>query len=292
MHPADTGASVGAGGGTLTVDNKIVVFQDTQIRKIWYDDEWYFSVVDIVKALTDSPNPRQYWGKVKDRAFKALELSPIWVRLKLPAEDSKMRFTDCVNTESAFRLIQSIPSRKAEPFKRWLAHVGSERIKEIENPELAQERMKDIYEQKGYSKSWIDKRLRGIAVRQDLTDEWQKRGITKQIEFAILTAEISKASFGLTPSEYKKLKGLKNENLRDHMTDLELIFSMLGEASTSEIERTQNPVSFDEHKQASNDGGTIAKNARMELEQKTKQNVITTENYLNEPEKKKRLGVK
>lgn len=274
------------------MDNKIVVFQDTKIRKIWHDDEWYFSVVDIIKALTDSPNPRQYWGKVKDRAFKALELSPIWVRLKLPAEDSKMRFTDCVNTESAFRLIQSIPSRKAEPFKRWLAHVGSERIKEIENPELAQERMKEIYELKGYSKSWIDKRLRGIAVRQDLTDEWQKRGITEQIDFAILTAEISKASFGLTPSEYKKLKGLRKENLRDHMTDLELIFSMLGEASTSEIERTHNPGTFDEHKQASKDGGTIAKNARMELEQKTKQNVITTENYLNEPEKKKRLGVK
>ena len=151
------------------MDNKIVVFQDTQIRKIWHDDEWYFSIVGIVKALTDSPNPRQYWGKVKDRAFKALERSPIWVRLKLPAEDSKKRFTDCVNTESAFRLIQSIPSRKAEPFKRWLAHVGTERIKEIENPELAQERMKEIYEQKGYSKSWIDKRLRGIAVNKYIT---------------------------------------------------------------------------------------------------------------------------
>ncbi len=274
------------------MQNKIIVFQDTKIRKTWHDDEWYFSVVDIVKALTDSPNPRQYWRKVKDRAFNALELYPIWVRLKLPAEDSKMRLTDCVNTESAFRLIQSIPSKKAEPFKMWLAHVGSERVKEIENPELVQERMKEIYEQKGYSKSWIDKRLRGIAVRQDLTDEWQKHGITEQNDFAILTAEISKASFGLTPSEYKMLKGLKNQNLRDHMTDLELIFSMLGEASTSEIERTQDPESFDEHKHASKEGGTIAKNARLELEQKTKQNVITGENYLNEPEKKKRLGVK
>jgi hypothetical protein len=173
------------------------------------------------------------------------------------ARDGKKRKITCSNTEGIFRIIQSIPSRKAEPFKRWLAHVGTERIKEIENPELAQERMKEIYEQKGYSKSWIDKRLRGIAVRQDLTE----------------------------------LKGLKNENLRDHMTDLELIFSMLGEASTSEIERTYNPVSFDEHKQVSKDGGTIAKNARMELEQKTKTKVITTENYLNEPEKKKRLGL-
>ena len=271
--------------------DKIVVFQDAKIRKTWHNDEWYFSVVDMVKALTDSPNPRQYWGKVKDRAFKALELSPIWVQLKMEAGDSKMRLTDCVNTESAFRLIQSIPSKKAEPFKMWLAHVGSERIKEIENPELAQERMKEIYEKKGYSKSWIDKRLRGIAVRQDLTDEWQKHGITEQTDFAILTAEISKASFGLTPSEYKKLKGLKNQNLRDHMTDLELIFSMLGEASTGEIERTINPESFTEHKKAAEDGGTIAKNARLELEQKTKQNVITTENYLSEPEKKKRIGV-
>jgi hypothetical protein len=212
--------------------------------------------------------------------------------LKLPAEDGKLRKTDCANTKTILRIIQSIPSPKAEPFKRWLAHVGFERIKEIEDPELAQERMKEIYEQKGYSKSWIDKRLRGIAVRQDLTDEWQKRGINEHIEFAILTAEISKASFGLTPSEYKKLKGLKNENLRDHMTDLELIFSMLGEASTSEIERTRNPETFNEHKKASKDGGTIAKNARLELEQKTKQNVITGENYLKEPEKKKRIGMK
>ena len=239
--------------------DKIVVFQDTKIRKIWHNDEWYFSVIDIVKALTDSPNPSQYWRKVKDRAFEALELYPIWVQLKLPAEDAKMRLTDCVNTESAFRLIQSIPSKKAEPFKMWLAHAGSERVKEIENPELAQERMKEIYGQKGYSKSWIDKRLRGIAVRQDLTDEWQKRGMTEQNDFAILTSEISKASFGLTPSEYKNLKGLKNQNLRDHMTDLELIFSMLGEASTSEIERTQNPGTFYEHKKASKEGARLQK---------------------------------
>ena len=276
-------------GGEVIMNDKIVIFQNNKIRKIWHDDEWYFSVIDIVKALTESPTPRQYWGKIKDRAFKSLELSPIWVRLKLPAEDSKMRVTDCVNTESAFRLIQSIPSRKAEPFKRWLAKVGYERVQEIENPELAQKRMKEIYEQKGYSKSWIDKRLRGIAVRQDLTDEWKKRGVTDSNDYAILTAEISKASFGMTPFEYKKLKRLKNQNLRDHMTDLELIFSMLGEASTGEIERTQEPESFDEHKQVSTDGGTIARNARLELEQKTKQKVITTENYLDETEKKKRL---
>ena len=275
------------------MQNKIVVFQDKKIRRTWFNNEWCFCVSDIVEALTDSTDVKQYIKKMRSRD---VQLNSYWgticTPLEMIARDGKKRKITCSNTEGIFRIIQSIPSRKAEPFKRWLAHVGSERIKEIENPELAQERMKEIYEQKGYSKSWIDKRLRGIAVRQDLTDEWQKRGITEQIEFAILTAEISKASFRLTPSEYKKLKGLRNENLRDHMTDLELIFSMLGEASTSEIERTHNPGTFDEHKQASKDGGTIAKNARMELEQKTKQNVITTENYLNGPEKKKRLGVK
>ncbi|MBW6519260.1 MAG: Bro-N domain-containing protein [ANME-2 cluster archaeon] len=275
------------------MDNKLVVFQDKKIRRTWFKNEWWFCVSDIVEALTDSADVKQYIKKMRSRDE---QLNSYWgticTPLEMTAKDGRKRKITCSNTESIFRIIQSIPSPKAEPFKRWLAHVGSERIKEIENPELAQERMKEIYEQKGYSKSWIDKRLRGIAVRQDLTDEWQKRGITEQIEFAILTAEISKASFGLTPSEYKKLKGIENENLRDHMTDLELIFSMLGEASTGEIERTQNPKSFNEHKKASKAGGTIAKNARLELEQKTKQNVITGENYLEEPEKKKRLGMK
>jgi len=269
--------------------NKIIVFQDKKIRRIWHEEEWYFSVVDVVEALTDSPTPRQYWGKVKTREFTALQLSPIWVQLKLEAEDGKLRLTDCANTKSMFRIIQSIPSKKAEPFKRWLAQVGYERIQEIENPELAQERMKEIYEKKGYSKSWIDKRLRSISVRQDLTDEWKKRGILTHEDYAILTAEISKAAFGMTPSEYKKHKGLSKQNLRDHMTDLELIFSMLGEASTSEIERTQDPKTFVAHKKVSKEGGTIAKNARKALERKTKQKVISNENYLLESEKKKRI---
>ena len=277
-------------------EKSLIVFQDKKIRRVWHNEEWFFSVVDIAAVLTeqgDAQKARKYWNKLSQRLREeGSEVVTNCHRLKLPAEDGKLRKTDCANTKTIFRIIQSIPSPKAEPFKQWLAKVGYERIQEIENPELAQERMKEIYAQKGYSKSWIDKRLRGIAVRQDLTDEWQKRGVTEQIEFAILTAEISKASFGLTPSEYKKIKGLKNENLRDHMTDLELIFSMLGEASTSEIERTRNPELFNEHKKASKDGGTIAKNARLELEQKTKKNVITTENYLDEPEKKKRLGVK
>jgi len=275
------------------MEDKIVVFQDTRIKRTWYNDEWWFCVSDIVQALTDSADVKQYIKKMRSRDA---ELNSYWGTICTPLEmiaiDGKKRKLSCSNTEGTFRIIQSIPSSKAEPFKRWLARVGSERVKEIENPELAQERMKEIYEQKGYSKSWIDKRLRGIAVRQDLTDEWQKHGITEQTDFAILTAEISKAAFGLTLSEYKKLKGLKNQNLRDHMTDLELIFSMLGEASTGEIERIRNPESFTEHKQASKEGGTITKNARLELEQKTKTKVITSDNYLSEPEKNKRIGVK
>lgn len=273
----------------MNKDSKIIVFQDKRIRRIWYEGEWYFSVIDVVKALTDSPTPRQYWGKVKNREFKALQLSPIWVQLKLKASDGKEYLTDCANTKGIFRIIQSIPSKKAEPFKRWLAQVGYDRVQEIENPELAHERMKEIYEKKGYSKSWIDKRLRGIAVRQDLTDEWKKRGILTQGDFAILTAEISKACFGMIPAEYREFKGLTKENLRDHMTDLELIFSMLGEASTSEIEKTNNPKTFVSHKKVSREGGTIAKNARKALEKKTKQKVITKENYLIEQEKKKRI---
>ena len=172
--------------------NALVVFQDKRIRRIWHNNEWYFSVVDIVEALTDSPTPRQYWGKVKEREFIQIELSPIWVQLKLPSADGKYYETDCANTKSMFRIIQSIPSPKAEPFKLWLAQVGYERIQEIENPELAQERMKELYEAKGYSKSWIDKRLRGIAVRQDLTDEWKKRGVDSKEDFSILTAETHK----------------------------------------------------------------------------------------------------
>ncbi len=223
--------------------NKIVVFESKKIRRIWYNEEWYFSVVDVVEALTDSPTPRQYWGKVKQREFIDLQLSPIWVQLKLESADGKKYATDCANTKGMFRIIQSIPSPKAEPFKLWLAQVGYDRIQEIENPELAQERMKELYELKGYPKDWIDKRLRGIAIRQNLTDEWKERGVDSERDFAILTAEISKATFGLTPTEYKELKGLtkKNQNLRDHMTDLELIFTMLGEKVTTEISKKEKP---------------------------------------------------
>lgn len=230
----------------------LVVFEGAKIRRIWHDDQWFFSVVDIIQILTDSGSPRQYWGVLKSRETQLLT---ICLQLKLPSSDGKYYNTDCVNTENAFRLIQSIPSKKAEPFKQWLAKVGYERIQEIENPELAQERMKQLYEQKGYSQEWIEKRVRGIAIRQELTDEWKQRGIDKNLEYAILTNEISKATFGKTVDEYKNHKNLKKENLRDHMNDLELIFTMLGEKVTTEITRSKNPENFPECKTAAIEGG-------------------------------------
>ncbi|MGV8162582.1 MAG: BRO-N domain-containing protein [Candidatus Nanoarchaeia archaeon] len=273
-------------------DNALVVFQGKNIRKTWHNDEWWFSVVDIIEVLTGSERPRKYWADLK---FKLLEEgsepSDFIGQLKLPSKDGKYYETDCVNTEGAFRIVQSIPSPKAEPFKLWLAKVGYERVQEIENPELAQKRMKELYVAKGYSEEWIEKRVRGINVRDSLTEEWKKRGVQKQNEFAILTAEISKATFDMTPSEYKEFKGLKRENLRDHMDDLELIFSMLGEASTTEIEKVRNPSSFPEHKEVSKEGGSVAGSARKDLESKTKKRVATSDSYLKEPEKEKRKKV-
>lgn len=271
-------------------NNKLVLFQSKQIRRIWHDDEWFYSVVDIIEALTDSPTPRQYWGKVKQREFVDLQLSPIWVQLKLESADGKKYETDCVNTKNALRLIQSIPSKKAEPFKMWLAEVGKERLDEIENPELAQERMKTLYEKKGYSKDWIDKRLRGIAIRQNLTDEWKERGLTSEKDYAILTAEISKATFGMTPSEYKKHKGIPEKsktNLRDNMTDLELIFTMLGEKVTTEISSKEKPKRMIEHKKVAKRGGGVAGNARKQTEKELGRSVISKENYLQGDTKKR-----
>ena len=271
--------------------SNIKLFQDKKIRSVWNGEEeqWYFSVVDVVEALTDSPNPRQYWRKMKDRDLKEYELYPIWVQLKLPSSDGKRYATDCANVKGLFRIIQSIPSPKAEPFKQWLAQVGYERMLEIENPELVQERMKQLYEQKGYPKDWIDKRLRGIAIRQNLTDEWKKRGITEERDFAILTAEISKATFGMTPSEYKKFKGLtkKNQNLRDHMDDLELIFTMLGERVTTEISEKEKPESFTESKKVARRGGNVAGEARKATEKELGRSVVSDKNFLPESEKKK-----
>jgi DNA-damage-inducible protein D len=268
----------------LPVDaqNKIVVFGAKRIRRTWHEEEWFFSVVDIVGALTDSPNPRNYWNMMKAREQRTSEvqLSTLCVQLKLTSADGKAYRTDCVNTENAFRVIQSIPSAKAEPFKRWLAQVGYQRVQEIENPELAQQRMKELYKEKGYPADWIEKRMRSIAIRDELTDEWKQRGIREQKDFAILTAEISKATFGLTPTQYKDFNGLDRENLRDHMTDLELIFTMLGEAATTEIARNRDAQGFVPNKAAARDGGAIAGNARRQLEDKSGKKVITRQNYL------------
>ena len=280
--------------GELKMDeNAIIVFQGNNIRRTWLNDEWWFSVVDIIGVLTQTDRARKYWSDLKTKLQdEGFEVSAKIGQLKLIADDGKLRITDCVNTKNAFRIIQSIPSPKAEPFKQWLAQVGYERVQEIENPELAQKRMKEIYGAKGYSDEWIEKRVRGIVVRQELTDEWKKRGVEENREYAILTNEISKATFGKTVEEYKQFKGLKKENLRDHMGDLELIFTMLGEASTTKIAKSKNARGFFENKEAAVKGGKIAGGAREKLEIESGEDVLTNENYLNEPEKIKRLRLK
>ncbi len=274
---------------TQTPQKSLIIFNEKQIRRTWHQDEWWFSVVDICGVLTDSLDSGAYWRKLKQRLNEeGSEVVTNCHELKILAPDRKMRQTDCVNIEGAFRIIQSIPSPKAEPFKKWLAKVGYERIQEIENPELAQERMKSLYEQKGYSKEWIDKRLRGIAVRQNLTDEWKERGILNETDYAILTAEISKATFGMTPGEYKKFKNIPSKskaNLRDNMTDLELIFTMLGEKVTTEISATEKPDNFHKSKKVAKRGGSVAGKARKETEKELKRSIISKENYLNFDEK-------
>ena len=270
---------------------KIAIFRKKEIRKTIYKDEWWFSIVDIIEALTGTDRPRKYWSDLKKKLVNEgfFEVSEKIGQLKLVAPDGKMRETDCANTETVFRIIQGIPSPSAEPFKRWLAKVGYERIQEIENPELATKRTRALYKLKGYSEDWIEKRMRGIAIREELTGEWKKRGVGKDIEFAILTAEISKATFGMTPSQYKKFKGLKRENLRDHMDDLELIFSMLGEASTTKITRSKNTKGFIENKIAAQKGGKIAGDARRKLELESGSKVVSKDNYLSTPQKLKRI---
>ena len=272
-----------------TITTKIAIFKGKEVRKVIFQNEWWFSVIDVIKALTESVNPRDYWFKMKIRVHNddEVELSTFCRQLKLVAPDGKMRETDCANTESVFRIIQSIPSSKAEPFKRWLARVGYERIQEIEDPELATKRTRALYQAKGYPDSWIEKRMRGIEIRETLTDEWKKRNVGEDREYAILTAEISQATFGMTPSEYKKFKGLKRENLRDHMNDLELIFSMLGEASTTEIAKNKDAQGFVENKHAAKLGGAVAGSARKDLELKSGKKVSTKKNYLALSDKKK-----
>jgi prophage antirepressor-like protein len=271
-------------------ETHIAIFNGKSIRRKLVNNEWFFSVVDIIGVLTESSDPNDYWYKLKKREQETseIELSTFCRQLKLKSGDGKEYETDCANTEGIFRIIQSIPSKKAEPFKRWLAKVGYERVKEIENPELAQERMKLLYEKKGYSKDWIEKRLRGIAIRQELTDEWKQRGIEEEKEFAILTNEISQAAFGKTVEEYKEFKKLKRENLRDHMDDLELIFSMLGEAATTRIAKSKDVQGFEENKTAAKQGGEVAGNARKELESKIGESVLSEDNFLEVPEKVKK----
>lgn len=273
------------------MDTHLVVFKSKQIRRTLHDNEWHFAVVDVVAALTDSDKPRDYWYRMKKRELESskVELSTFCRQLKMESSDGKKYLTEVANTEGLFRIIQSIPSPKAEPFKRWLAKVGYERVQEIEDPELASKRTRAIYRAKGYSDAWIEKRMRGIAVRAELTDEWKNRGVNGEPEYAILTSEISKAAFGMTPSEYKQFKDLDRENLRDHMTDLELIFSMLGEAATTEIARKQDADGFSENRTAAQKGGKIAGDAREKLEAETGAKVVSPENYLAEPESRKRL---
>lgn len=270
--------------------NNIKLFQEKKIRSVWNEEEqqWYFSVVDVVGVLTDSVNPTDYLKKMRKRDEElATYLGTTCPQVEMVTDTGKKRKTLAANVQALFRIIQSIPSPKAEPFKLWLAQVGYERVQEIENPELAQERMKELYEQKGYPKDWIDKRLRGIAIRQNLTDEWKERGITEKSDYAILTAEISRATFGLTPSDYKIYKGLtkKNQNLRDHMSDLELIFTMLGERVTTEISQKEKPDTFTKSKQVAQRGGNVAGVAREQAEKELGRSVVSPENFLLDSDK-------
>ncbi|MBA3047289.1 Bro-N domain-containing protein [Patescibacteria group bacterium] len=277
---------------------KIALFRKKEIRKTIYQNEWWFVINDVIEALTDSTDPAQYFKRMKQRDQELAKLinqggvqfvPPLMLEIETAGGKQKMY---CWNTEGIFRLIQSIPSPKAEPFKRWLARVGYERVQEIEDPELAAKRTRMLYKLKGYSESWIEKRMRGIAIREELTDEWQKRGVKEQKEYEILTAEISKAAFGVTPSEYKKLKGLKRQNLRDHMDDLELIFNMLGERVTTEISQREKPDTFIKNKKVAERGGNVAGNARKQTEKEIGRSVVSPKNYLQTPEGGKQLKAK
>jgi DNA-damage-inducible protein D len=259
----------------------LAIFQEKRIRRFWDDNRWFFSIVDVIEVLTDSPIARTYWSKLKRKIKDESQLNPIWVQLKMRAADGKNYKTDAADTEGLLRIIMSVPSPKAEPFKLWLAQVGREHIDEIDNPELAVDRAHELYKAKGYSDEWIGSRLKSIDIRQQLTDEWKERGVSENTEYAILTAEISKATFGLTPSEYKELKQLKRENLRDHMTNLELIFTMLGEEVTRTIAVNDDAQGFSENFDAANRGGNVAGDARRRAEKETKQKVISEENFLH-----------
>ena len=266
---------------TEEILNKIAIFQKKEIRKTVYNNEWWFAIIDIIESLTGTDRPRKYWNDLKKKLKEeGSEVSEKIGQLKMKATDGKFYLTDAANAETIFRIIQSIPSPKAEPFKRWLAKVGYERVQEIDDPELGMKRTRALYRAKGYPEDWIENRMRGIVIRDELTEEWQKRGATNQKDYAILTAEISKATFGVTPMEYKKLKGIKRENLRDHMNDFELIFNMLGERATTEIHRNENSKGLGKLKSDAQAGGDIAGGAREKLEKRLGRSVVSKRNYL------------
>lgn len=275
-------------------NNKIAIFQEKEIRKVWHNEQWYFSIVDVIEVLTESPRPRKYWNALKTKLADEgyTELSQNVGQLKMLSKDGKSYKTDVANTEGVLRIIQSIPSPKAEPFKQWMAKVGYERIQEIENPELAAQRAREYYKALGYDEGWIDKRLQSIAIRGQLTDEWQGRGVKEGQEYAILTAEISRATFGVTPSEHKGIKGLQRENLRDHMTDEELIFTMLGEVSTRKEAKKKNARGLKENKDAAIEGGTAAGDALKAYEQRTGDKVVTHQNFKKQIKEAKQKGKK
>jgi prophage antirepressor-like protein len=262
-------------------ENKLAVFEGKRIRKSIHDNEWWFSIIDVVEVLVGSDRPRKYWNDLKGKLISEgyFEVSEKIGQLKMVAPDGKMRLTDCANTETMFRIIQSIPSLRVEPFKRWLAKVGKERIDEIGDPQLAMERMKELYEKKGYPKDWIDKRTRGIAARQDLTDEWKNRGANSHKEYAILTNEIIQGTFRLKVDDYKKLKGLERENLRDHMNDIELILTMLAEATPTKLTRDRDSKGFAPLKKDARDGGAVAGRTRKDIEKRSGKKVVSNENF-------------
>jgi len=279
----------------MHTNTKIAIFKGRKVRKTLHQNEWWFVINDIIESLTDSNDPAQYFKRLKQRDKELERLTekggvqfvpPLMITVETTGGKQKMY---CWNTEGIFRLVQSIPSPKAEPFKRWLAKVGYERVKEIENPELATRRTRMLYKLKGYSDDWIEKRMRGIAIREELTDEWQQRGAQEERDYEILTAQISKAAFGVTPGEYKELKGLKRENLRDHMDDFELIFTMLGERATTEIHRTEDSQTVKKLASDARAGGRIAGNARLALEKRIKRSIVSRHNYLGKKESQKRL---
>lgn len=262
-----------------------LIFQQKEIRRIWNKKEWFFSILDVVEVLAETPSPKTYWAKMKLRDSGLNQLFPFWEQLKLKSKDGKYYSTDCANQQGVLRIIQSIPSKKAEPFKLWLAKVGKERIDEIQNPELAMLRMKAIYKAKGYSSNWIEKRARGIAVRNELTDEWSERGVKDGLGYALLTNEIMTGTFDMKVADYKKYKGLKKENLRDHMDDMELIFTMLAEATTTRITKNKNSVGFPKLKKDAHLGGKVTGQARRDIESKIGENISTRKNYLENKQK-------